>query len=143
MSEQQNVERPLVYSCSGCSNVAQLANDLAVWLQREGVAEMSCIAGVGGDVKQLVKTATSGRRIIALDGCPLNCVKQTLAKKQVAPTWHIQLTDMGLKKRDGESCTLSDTYRALEYIYDEIGECFNNDISAPLRKLDKSANGSV
>ncbi|MGX5915360.1 putative zinc-binding protein [Aliidiomarina sp. Khilg15.8] len=140
MSKEKNAQQPLVYSCSGCSNVAQLANDLAVWLQREGVAEMSCIAGVGGDVKQLVKTAKSGRNIIALDGCPLNCVKQTLAKKEVAPTWHIQLTDMGLKKKDGESCTLSDTYRALEYIHNEIGECFTDDIISPLRKLDRSAS---
>ena len=30
---------PLVYSCSGCSNVAQLANTLAVRLDRAGLAE--------------------------------------------------------------------------------------------------------
>ncbi|HAQ85985.1 MAG TPA: zinc-binding protein, partial [Pseudomonas sp.] len=41
---------PLVYACSGCSNVAQLANTLAVRLDRAGLAEMSCIAGVGGRV---------------------------------------------------------------------------------------------
>jgi len=35
------------------------------------MAEMSCIAGVGGDVPQLLKLAHSGRPIIALDGCPL------------------------------------------------------------------------
>ena len=27
--------KPLVYACSGCSNVAQLTNDLAVVLDRE------------------------------------------------------------------------------------------------------------
>lgn len=41
--------RPLVYSCSGCSSAAQLANHVALQLDRRGVAEMSCIAGVGGD----------------------------------------------------------------------------------------------
>jgi len=39
---------PLVYSCSGCSSAAQLANQLAIRLDREGLAETSCIAGVGG-----------------------------------------------------------------------------------------------
>ena len=39
---------PLVYSCSGCSNAAQMANQMALWLDCEGEAEMSCIAGVGG-----------------------------------------------------------------------------------------------
>ncbi|MBS3959615.1 MAG: hypothetical protein KGZ52_09465, partial [Xanthomonadaceae bacterium] len=36
---------PLVYSCSGCSSAAQLANRLALMLDRDGEAEMSCIAG--------------------------------------------------------------------------------------------------
>ena len=72
--------RPLVYSCSGCSSAAQLANQVAVRLDRSGVAEMSCIAGVGGDVASLVKTARSGRPIIALDGCPLVCVQSSLAR---------------------------------------------------------------
>lgn len=34
---------PLVYSCSGCSSAAQMANCLALELDRKGVAEMSCI----------------------------------------------------------------------------------------------------
>jgi hypothetical protein len=42
---------------------AQLANALAVRLDREERAEMSCIVGVGGNVKPLVRTATSGRPI--------------------------------------------------------------------------------
>ena len=41
---------PIVYSCSGCSSAAQLANHVALRLDRCGAAEMSCIAGVGGDV---------------------------------------------------------------------------------------------
>ena len=52
---------PLVYSCSGCSSAAQMANHIAVQLDRRGEAEMSCIAGVGGDVSQLVRIAHSGR----------------------------------------------------------------------------------
>lgn len=44
---RQAGNKPLVYSCSGCSNIAQLANDVAIKMDREGIAEMSCIAGVG------------------------------------------------------------------------------------------------
>ena len=46
---------PIVYSCSGCSSAAQLANHVALRLDRCGAAEMSCIAGVGGDVPHLMK----------------------------------------------------------------------------------------
>ncbi|MGP9801511.1 putative zinc-binding protein [Rheinheimera sp. NSM] len=112
--------KPLVYSCSGCSNVAQLANDLAVVLDREGSAQMSCIAGVGGQVKQLVKVAQSGRPILAVDGCPLNCVKQTLATVNVVPTWHIELTSLGYKKRDHENCGLADAYKLLQMVHSDI-----------------------
>jgi uncharacterized metal-binding protein len=96
---------PLVYSCSGCSNVAQLANSLALRLDRQGLAEMSCIAGVGGRVAALVSKAKSGRRIVALDGCPLQCVKGCLAQHAIEPDLHLILSQSGLRKRYGEDCS--------------------------------------
>ena len=90
---------PLVYACSGCSSAAQLANHVALQLDRLGVAEMSCIAGVGGDVPSLVKTARSGRAVIALDGCPLACVRSCLARQGVAPTRYHALHDYGVRKK--------------------------------------------
>ncbi len=94
--------RPLLYACSGCSSAAQLANHLAVRLDREGVAEMSCIAGIGGGVRPLLRVATAaaltGRRIVAIDGCPLACCKAALARAGVAPTRHVQLWRAGVRK---------------------------------------------
>lgn len=93
---------PLVYSCSGCSSAAQLANHLAVRLDRENHAEMSCIAGVGGRVPSLVRkavdAAASGRVIVVIDGCPLGCAKASLAQHGIEPTRHIQLGAAGVKK---------------------------------------------
>jgi len=71
---------PLVYSCSGCSNAAQMANPLALKFDRLDPAEMSCIAGVGADMPHLLKMAQSGRPIVALDGGPLDCAKSHLAR---------------------------------------------------------------
>ncbi len=90
---------PLVYSCSGCSSAAQMANYIAIRLDRRGLAEMSCIAGVGGDVPKLVRIAKSGRRIIGIDGCALACVRNCLARHDVAPTDYHLLSDHGVKKR--------------------------------------------
>jgi uncharacterized metal-binding protein len=95
-------DKPLVYSCSGCSSAAQMANYLALQLDRRGVAEMSCIAGVGGGVKKLVKTVLSGRPIIAIDGCPLACVKACLKNHAIEPTVHIDLSKLGVAKRQHE-----------------------------------------
>lgn len=80
--------RPLVYSCSGCSSAAQLANHVALQLDRRGKAEISCIAGVGGDVPALLKLARSGRPIMAIDGCPLVCAKSALARHGIVPARH-------------------------------------------------------
>lgn len=90
---------PLVYSCSGCSSAAQTANHVALALDKLGIAEMSCIAGVGGDVRPLVRLAQSGRPVIALDGCALACAKSCLARHGVKPDQYHQLHDYGVKKR--------------------------------------------
>lgn len=91
-------EKPLVYSCSGCSSTAQMTNYLAVQLDRKGIAEMSCIAGVGGHVKQLLRTARSGREIIVIDGCPLACSKACLLSQDIQPDLHFELSAFGVKK---------------------------------------------
>ncbi|MBM7553329.1 putative zinc-binding protein [Thalassobacillus pellis] len=92
---------PIVYSCSGCSSAAQTANSIAIKMDRADVAEMSCIAGVGGDVKSLVRTAKSGREIIALDGCILSCCKNSLARHDVNAKHHFVLSDFDVPKKKG------------------------------------------
>lgn len=98
MNPTDRKSKPLIYSCSGCSSAAQLANTVAVRMDREGHAEMSCIAGVGGDVPSLVRVATSGRSIIVLDGCPLHCARNCLRRHGVHPTQHFDLSQQGVKK---------------------------------------------
>jgi len=92
-------EKPLLYSCSGCSSAAQRANHLAVQPDRMGIAEMSCIAGVGGNVKNLIRAALSGRNIIAIDGCPLACSRACLDNHHVIPDLNFELTAFGVSKR--------------------------------------------
>lgn len=90
---------PLVYACSGCSSAAQMANHLALRLDREGVAEMSCISGVGGGVRALVRTAQAGRPILALDGCAMHCVAHCLRRAGVTADRHLVLGELGVRKR--------------------------------------------
>ncbi|MFE9098088.1 putative zinc-binding protein [Streptomyces sp. NPDC007264] len=112
---------PLVYSCSGCSSAAQMTNWLAVQLDRRGVAEMSCIAGVGGDVPSLVRKATSGRPVIAIDGCVLQCARNCLARHGVAPTVHHLLSDDGVRKRLGEDFDESQAQTVLGGLLTRLG----------------------
>lgn len=113
---------PLVYSCSGCSNIAQLANQIAIELDRDQVAEMSCIAGVGGGVKSLVKKARSGRKIISLDGCALHCVENCLSRYSIESTYHYTLTDYGIKKRYHMGFSAADVSDVKRVIINDVDE---------------------
>jgi len=110
----------LVYSCSGASSAAQMANHIAVKLDRLKVAEMSCIRGVGGDVKPLVRTAKSGRPIIALDGCPLHCAAQILKRHGLSADKHYDLSKMGVKKKQHEDFDPQEAAQALQRIRHDI-----------------------
>ena len=90
--------KPLVYSCSGASSAAQMANHLAVRLDRLRVADMSCIAGLGGDVQSLVRVAHSGHPIAVLDGCPLRCALRTLERHGLSPQVAVELSEHGVPK---------------------------------------------
>ncbi len=116
---------PLVYSCSGCSNVAQLANRIAVQMDREGTAEMSCIAGVGGGVPALVNRAQSGRFILAIDGCALHCAAACLARAGVTASLHVTLSDDGVRKRYHTDVPDSDMKRIHAKIVDELAEAMS------------------
>lgn len=118
--ENRKASHPLVYSCSGCSSAAQMANHIAISLDRQGRAEMSCIAGVGGDVPSLVRLAKSGRPVVAVDGCPLVCVKNCLARHDVIPTSHIVLSDLGVKKRFHMDFDVDEANRLADKVASEL-----------------------
>jgi len=120
MENQKKNNLPFIYSCSGCSNVAQLANDIAIKINFDGIAEMSCIAGVGGKVKSLVKKARSNRPIIVVDGCPLQCAKECLKNIDVEPHVHIVLTDHDLKKKNNVRLKLEERLDIIEHIIMKI-----------------------
>ncbi len=111
---------PLIYACSGCSSAAQLANHVALVLDRRSHAEMSCIAGVGGGVQALVKVARSGRPIVALDGCALHCVTSCLARAGVQATVHHTLSEYGVRKLRGTEFDPGDARRVLEIVSERL-----------------------
>ena len=124
MPAKTNEKIPLVYACSGCSNVAQLANYIALELTKLGIAEMSCIAGIGGGVPALVKKARSADYIIALDGCPLQCCKNCLKTQSLAADEHIVLSDLGLTKKHHQAFDQEDADRLLAELSSSLTDGF-------------------
>jgi len=59
---------------------------------------MFCLAGVGGRVSGIMATTGAAARILAIDGCPLNCVKNCLEQAGFTKYEHLQLADLDMEK---------------------------------------------
>lgn len=88
----------LIFACSGAADVGEIADRAARRLAREGAGKMYCLAGVGGRVSGILASTQAAKRILAIDGCPLACAKNTLEKAEVTRFQHVQLADLGMAK---------------------------------------------
>jgi len=88
----------LIFACSGAADVGEIADKAARRLTKEGVGKMFCTAGIGGRVSGIMKTTESANKILAIDGCPSNCVKNSLEQAGFNEFRHLQLAELGLEK---------------------------------------------
>lgn len=91
-------QNTLVFSCSGCSSAAQMANSIALSIDRQGMAEMSCLAGVAAGVEPFVSQARDAGTIVAIDGCSLGCAGKCLKKEGLVSFLHYDLSRYGVKQ---------------------------------------------
>ena len=88
----------LIFACSGAADVGAIADRAARELTANKVGKMYCLAGIGGRVEGILKTTEEAKKILALDGCPLDCTKLSLEEAGFAEFEHIKVTDLGLEK---------------------------------------------
>ena len=116
----------LIFTCSGSSNVGQVANQAAVDLQQEGVGKMLCLAGIGGHVSGMIASAQSAKRLVGIDGCAVACTKKTMEHAGLNITDYIMITTLGYEKQP-YSGTMDK--KAVQIVKDEI----KKQIAKPLR----------
>ena len=88
----------LIFPCSGASNVGEIADHAARQLTSDGVGRMYCLAGIGGRVSGIIASTESAGKILAIDGCPSDCAKNTLLQAGFNEFDHVRVTDLGLIK---------------------------------------------
>ena len=88
----------IIFACSGAADVGKIADLSARKMAEDGVGKMSCLAGVGGRVPQLMKVAREAKVIVAIDGCPLHCGRNTLEQAGFTEFEHLCLADVGMVK---------------------------------------------
>jgi len=88
----------LIFSCSGAADVGAIADQAARKLSAEGKGKMFCMAGIGGRVEGIMKTTEGASKIVAIDGCPLNCAKHSLEQAGFTQFEHVRLAELGMEK---------------------------------------------
>jgi uncharacterized metal-binding protein len=88
----------LIFPCSGGSNVGQIANQGAIELTQEKVARMFCLAGIGAHAGGILASTEAARRIVAIDGCTVQCAKKTLEHTGFKVSDSVVVTELGVEK---------------------------------------------
>ena len=92
----------LVFACSGAADVGAIADLAARQLTRAGKGKMFCTVGLGGRVEPILETTRAASAILAIDGCPLDCTKRSLAEAGFDQCLHLRVTDLGMTKGETE-----------------------------------------
>ena len=101
MSEKQKIccgAPQLIFPCSGGSDVGALSDLAARQMTRDGTGKMYCLAGIGGQIPGILSTTQSASKILAIDGCPMNCAKKILERVGFSQFEHLCLSDAGFQK---------------------------------------------
>jgi uncharacterized metal-binding protein len=87
----------LIYSCSGGSDVGEIADRTARKLGKEGFGKMTCLGAIGAHLPKFLEAAKGADINITIDGCPVACARKNLEHIGVKPRSYI-LTELGLVK---------------------------------------------
>ena len=88
----------MLMACSGGSNVGQLSNEVARQLTVGGKGVMFCLAGVGGQVENIVQMTKDADRVIVIDGCSVACAKKAMDLAGCTEYEWVDLTEAGIEK---------------------------------------------
>jgi uncharacterized metal-binding protein len=117
----ENGPTTLIYNCSGASNVGQITHATALKAAREGLATMSCLAGVGAHLSGFVVSARDCEQVVVLDGCDQQCAKKVFEHVDIEPQVYLDLTQNDFAKEHGVPITEAEVDRAYEILKDNVG----------------------
>jgi len=106
-------------ACSGGSNVGQIANNVMIELEKKGVGNAGCLAGIGADLSGFVESAKTAKTIV-VDGCPVGCGKKAFEKYGIEASRYFVVTELGIEKTHDFSKLDRETEAALGAIISSI-----------------------
>jgi len=124
MSEQRGVccsgdAKTLVLACSGGSNAGQIANNVMIELDKKGVGNAYCLAGIGAALSGFVESAKAAKTVV-IDGCPVGCGKKAFEKYGIEVSRYFIVTELGIEKTHDFTKLADETKSVLKAIESSI-----------------------
>jgi len=88
----------LIFACSGAADVGEISDRVARKMTEDGIGQMFCLVGIGGRVPGILEKTKAARRVLAIDGCSLDCARKSLEQAGFKEFQHIRVTDLGMEK---------------------------------------------
>ena len=110
----------LVYACSGASNLGQLANEIALRLDRLGLAELVCATEVGALGGESRTPGSSSRPVLAISGCTTGCCAAMLNRHGIEVSCSVILAERGVAKAKHVLVDGDETERVFGQVLAEI-----------------------
>jgi uncharacterized metal-binding protein len=101
----------LIFPCSGGSDVGEISDRTARAMTAEGKGKMFCLAGIGARVSGIMETTRAAEKLLAIDGCPVECARKTLEGAGFQQVISMRINDSGLKK--GSSPATSENVQSM------------------------------
>ena len=113
--DNEKPKTTLIYACNGISTYGRLTNEAANELEKRGLGQKACLAGVGAGIEFKIKDSKEAARRIALDGCKLCCVKRILENAGITGNISIVALDSGIKVT-GKNISPGDIGKFSDYV---------------------------
>jgi uncharacterized metal-binding protein len=88
----------LIFPCSGAADVGEISDRAARLMTAQGTGKMFCLAGIGGNISGMIASAKGADRVLAIDGCAVDCAKKNLEQRGIEGFLHFRVTDLGMEK---------------------------------------------
>ncbi len=94
----RNQNLPVIVTCSGSSDVGELADKVGRELSRSGIVHLECSAGVGAMKESTLGRLRQAKVVLAIDGCASRCVHKSMERACLEGYRHLDLCDLGFLK---------------------------------------------
>ena len=111
--------KKIILACSGGSNVGQISNSLMVEMDKRGMGDAYCLAGVGARFPKFIESSKAARTI-AIDGCPIGCARKILETNGIEPARYFVVTELGIEKRHAFEKLQEETTLALGRVLSSV-----------------------